>query len=318
MGKHKRYTAFAIVALIFVLSACGSGKSSDNGPYDIENMRQEMGLSAPSFFGGRSNAPAPAAAAPMAQMPAPSTAPELYAGSYDTNGSATSEAKVSKKVKTGQMEMLADDTDSAVSQLECAVLYYGGYVESRNVNAYSDDKWASLTLRVPSAYYEMLVEDAYEIGEVYDFYDSVIDMGGEYYDVKSWLDVSLAEESRLLALIEKTEKIEDIITLEMRLGDVRVEIAMYENRLKEIDRKVGYSTLNINISQKSNPRIRNISKSLPDRMIDAFKNSANGIVNMVENIIIMLTYFSVPLSVLAVCVFIGRAVYKKTGKRNSI
>ena len=302
MGKNKRCFALYIAAAVFVLSACASSKSIESSTMFFER----------GYSGGAMPAAMSSPAAPMA--PAPSSAPQLMSGVYENNGEAGLEAKATKKVKTGQMEMEAIDTDTAIIQLESAVIYYGGYVESKRVNANADDKWASITLRVPSYYYEILVEDAYSIGDVYDFYDSVIDMGGEYYDVKSWLDISLAEESRLLALIERTEKIEDIITLEMRLGDVRVDIAMYENRLKEIDRKVGYSTLNINISQKASLRIRNISKSLPDRMVEAFTDSANGIISFGENLLITLAYFSVPLVIIAICTLIGRVVYKKTKK----
>ena len=305
MRNNKRYAVVCLAAVVFVLSACSSSKAPMAG--DNKTMFFERGYS---------DGAAPAAMSPAAaQMaPSPSTAPQMMSGVYDTSGEVGSEAKASKKVKTGQMEMEANDTDTAVIQLESAAAYYGGYVENKRVNANADDKWATITLRVPSEYYEVLVEDIYGIGEVYDFYDSVIDMSGEYYDIQSWLDVSLAEESRLLELIERTEKIEDIITLEMRLGDVRVDIAMYENRLKEINRKVGYSTLNINISQKSSPRIRNISKSLPDRMADAFISSANDIINFGENVLITLAYFSVPLVIIAACALIGRIVYKKTKK----
>ena len=306
MKIYRYFAALCLLAAVLVFSACGSGKSP-------APAQDQMSLSEPAFFGIFSGGSNNYATAPAAAAPAPSAAPGSGDVNYD-QGEAASENRPSKKVKTAQMEMEAKDIDSAVIGLESAVLYYGGYVEGKNVSTSGDYKWASVTLRVPVEYYESLVSDIYGLGEIYEFYDSVMDMSGEYYDIKSWLDLSLAEEARLLALIERTEKIEDIITLEIRLGDVRMDIAMYENNLKSIDRKVSYSTINVNIDEKVSPRIKNIRTSLPDRMIVAFTNSANGIVDFVQNVLVTAAYLSVPLALLAACALIGRKVYKRSNK----
>jgi len=300
MRLFKYLGVLSMAMAIVMLSACGAGQIGEN-----QTMFFETSRSTP-------------AAAPAAMAPAASSAPAppMNFDSAELHFRASGEApdKTPKKVKTGQMDMEVDNTDDALIQLENINLQYGGYVESKSVNANSDDKWAAITLRVPAENYELLVEEIYKLGNVWDFYDSVTDMTGQYYDIKSRLDICLAEESRLLELIERTEKIEDIITLEMRLGDVRVEIAMHESSMREIDRKAGFSTLNINISQKASPRIRDIRKSLPDRMAEAFINSANSIVSFGENLIITITYWSIPLMIILLCTLVGRGVYKRTKK----
>lgn len=59
------------------------------------------------------------------------------------------------------------------------------------------------------------------------------------------------EQERLLALLEKAENVEDIITIENRLSDVRYELENYESQIRLLDNQIDYSTVYVDISEVS-------------------------------------------------------------------
>ena len=56
-----------------------------------------------------------------------------------------------------------------------------------------------------------------------------------YVDVDSHKKALETEQERLLALLEKAENVEDIITIENRLSDVRYELENYESQIRLLD-----------------------------------------------------------------------------------
>ena len=59
----------------------------------------------------------------------------------------------------------------------------------------------------------------------------------------------MTEQERLIELLEKAESMEDIITIESRLSEVRYELQSYESTLRTYDNKVNYSTVSVDIRE---------------------------------------------------------------------
>ena len=57
------------------------------------------------------------------------------------------------------------------------------------------------------------------------------------------------EQERLLQLLEQAESIEDIITIEQRLSDVRYQLESMESQLRSYDNQVDYSTVYLYIDE---------------------------------------------------------------------
>ena len=58
-----------------------------------------------------------------------------------------------------------------------------------------------------------------------------------------------AYKSLILELLEKAGTVEDIITIEGRLSEVRYQLEAYASQLRTFDNQVDYSTVHINISE---------------------------------------------------------------------
>ncbi len=88
-----------------------------------------------------------------------------------------------------------------------------------------------------------------EISNVTRRSENVQDVTLEYVDMASHKKTLQAEHDRLLELMEQAESIEDIITIEERLSNVRYQIESMEAQLRTYDNKVDYSTVYLDVSE---------------------------------------------------------------------
>lgn len=292
-----------LIFIIFTLSACAGRVWYET---DLANF-----------------APPPPTAVPMAgAVAAPGAwAPVAEEAVWDSRASMQFSdniaERVQRRIKTGSMTMESEDIGNTVTFLENITADFGGWVESRSIGG-GANKFADLTLRVPAHLYEDFVIRVHEIGRVRHFNDSVIDATAEYHDSQARLNINRAEEARLLEFIENSGELEDIIRLEARLSDVRLEIERHEANMRRIDMAVSFSTLYVHLIERGAPAIRPLGTNLGTRMGDGFTSSASGIVRFMENMAVVFAYISVPVSILGACALTGALVYKKHRKLKQV
>lgn len=202
--------------------------------------------------------------APKAESMSSSAAADMEMGF--TNGSAvevTEEASGSqnnvqtdrKLIKTVDMSVETKEYDQLLYAVESKVKALGGYIESMetyNGSAYSsyrNSRNAHMTLRIPQESLDSFLEEISAISNVVRHSENVDDVTLQYVDLSSHKEVLLAEQDRLLELIDKAETIEDIITLENRLSNIRYQIESMESQLRTYDNKVTYSTVYLYIDE---------------------------------------------------------------------
>ena len=71
----------------------------------------------------------------------------------------------------------------------------------------------------------------------------------QYYDTQARLTAYQTQEARLLEMMEKAETVEDIITIEEKLTDLRYRIESLQSTLKNWDRQVSYSTISLDVEE---------------------------------------------------------------------
>ncbi len=96
-------------------------------------------------------------------------------------------------------------------------------------------------------------------------------------DLESHKKALVTEQDRLLELMEQAETVEDIITIEGRLSEVRYQIESMESQLRTYDNKVDYSTVYLYINE-----VRRYSPSeeagVGERIKSGFLKSLDGVV----------------------------------------
>jgi hypothetical protein len=68
-------------------------------------------------------------------------------------------------------------------------------------------------------------------------------------DLESHKKALQEEEKRLLSFMEDAESIEDLITIEDRLTNVRYQLESMESQLRTYDNQVNYSSVHMNIEE---------------------------------------------------------------------
>lgn len=194
--------------------------------------------------------------------PAASSEPQVsydegvkYTGSSSATGSNDIYANDSNKIiRTANLTIQTTEFDEAVEALNQLTSQYGGYFETAEIqsgsyhNQYAN-RSAYYVVRIPKENFIAFRDGSGGIGHIYSISENTQDVGETYYDTEARLQTLTTKRDRLLALLEKAEVMEDIITLENALADVQYEIDMHTATLRKYDSLIGYSTFNIRLNE---------------------------------------------------------------------
>lgn len=164
----------------------------------------------------------------------------------------TEQVSTEKKIiRNGNLTIESEDLKSSRTRLDTLVVFYAGYISSESFNDQEDQLSYNITCRIPADKFDLFITGI-ESGPDKIISKSVNadDITEQYYDVKIRLDNERQVEKRYLELLAQARTVKDILDIEEKLGKVRQEIESKEGRLRYLDDRVNYSTLNIWIYQK--------------------------------------------------------------------
>ena len=93
------------------------------------------------------------------------------------------------------------------------------------------------------------MNDTDGIGNVISSSRSQENVTTQYTDYEARLESLNIQEERLLAMLEESGDLESLIALESRLSEVRYEIESIERNLRNLDQRIAYSTVNLEIQE---------------------------------------------------------------------
>lgn len=312
--KKRIKTAFApiltAVALTVALTGCGAGSKTMS---DVQ----------------------PAEATTAAAMDYKMQAPGSAMGQGEAATSAETEAASSVLTSTNTMQPIATNRklirnvnlsvettsfDTMISSLTGAVTGSGGYIEQSTVSGnsvsstYDSNRYASLTVRVPSDKLDTFITLVAEQGNITNKDESTQDVTLQYSDVESRKKSLTIEQERIWALLEKADTLEAVIALESRLSEIRYQLESFESQLRTYDNQVDYSTVYIHITE-----VKIFTPTSPDsittRIQKGFSRNLNNVADGMTNFFIWLIS-SLPVIVLllviaAIVLLILRLTAKK-------
>ena len=120
-----------------------------------------------------------------------------------------------------------------------------------------------------------------------------------------------------MELLEQAETIDDIITIESRLSDVRYQIESMESQLRTFDNQVSYSTVYLYIDEVKT-YTQTEEQTRLQRMAGGFVNSlkgiGNGFLDFCVSFVIALPYLVVWAVIIVVFILLIRLIVKKSKK----
>ena len=314
--KMKKLTAL-LLALLMMLSLCACGSSAKSS----QSSAYETG-----YYSAPAAMPRPAMEAADYDM---AYAEESVSGlasnnSYSAKGTDSTDAPAEnpeKIIYSADATVETTEFDQSIAELNAMLAECGGFVESSSVNGnnYYDSsrgnvsrRTANYTLRIPSAKFSGVMENLSRLGNVPYTYMYTENVTAQYYDVQARMQALQAQEKRLVEMMEIAETVEDIITIEDKLTDVRYRIDSLQSSLNNWDRRVSYSTLNLTVKEVQVYTPETVVKiTYGQRLARAFVNSLKNAGEFFQDLLVFLVSALPTLAILAVLFFVCRPLLKK-------
>ncbi len=153
-------------------------------------------------------------------------------------------------VRTGNMWLIVNDVPIALDQIAELSDSFEGYVVSSRRWKEGERLAGSIAIRVPAEYFDDVVRMLRELAvEVVSEDASSRDVTEEYVDLSAKLGNLEATEEQLLRLMEKAEKVEDILNVQRELSKVRGEIEQTKGRMQYLERTSATSLIEVHLEQ---------------------------------------------------------------------
>jgi hypothetical protein len=216
-------TIVTAALLLIILAACGAGSPAAPG------VLTNQGEGAPADAFDRSGGD-----------------PSVGDGGGDVPA-AVADLADRKIVKTGEITLEVTNVGSAVGTVRAMALQLGGYVGGTSAGGV--DQAATLTLRIPADRFDDAIDrlhgmDATVLAEATreeDVTSTIVDMEARIKNLE-------ASEAQYRALVQRAEKIEDILSVQGRLDDVRGQIEQLKAQLEQLSGLADLSTLTVTLS----------------------------------------------------------------------
>ena len=230
-----------------------------------------------------------------------------------------------KIIRTFFMDVETQEFDSLVTRIDSEIKRLEGYVEKSEVSGkryyYNDEaRYGRIEARIPRDKVDDFVSTVGENANIVSKQESTDNVSLQYIDTESRIETLEIEQERLYAILDKELSLENILTLENRLSDIRYELQNYQSQLRYYDNKVAYSTVTLSIQEveKLTP-VTEEKQTVGSRIKNGFSNTMykinEGLKDFFVWFVINLPYLLIWGFIIAVIVIIVRRYMKKEQKK---
>jgi hypothetical protein len=223
--------AMALMLVVGLLVACGqSGQAGAEGVPPVNNVGDELDGGAASAGAG----------------PAGGNAPP---GGDNGAEAAPIEQRI---IKTGEVTLEVASVAAATGSIRAMTTELGGYVGGSQAG--SDTESATLTLRVPAASFDDALARLHDMdGEILAEATREQDVTAQVVDLRARIANLEASEESYRQLVERAERVEDILAVQTRLDGVRGEIEQMQAQLDNVSAQADLSTLTVTLVPRAAP-----------------------------------------------------------------
>lgn len=320
----KFFSFILILALVFSLCGCASKDRSAQMTVDEARPVPE----AAPVFEEYAMAAADSAAyeAPAQKMSLSNGAAVAMKGA----GSTAPTENPDKIIYSADATVETTAFDETLAKIDELIGQYGGWVESSSISGanyynlthgHTGSRTASYTLRIPSEAFDEVMGGLSALGNVPYSHVYTENVTAQYYDTQARLDSYKTQEQSLLKLMEKAESVEDIITIESKLAEVRYSIESLQSSLNNWDRRVSYSTVYLSVEEVAEYTPETIVKpSFGQKLVKAVKDGFSTAGDVISGFVLWLLE-ALPTLIMAAAVLfaafllIRSAVRKRKAKK---
>lgn len=242
-----------------------------------------------------------------------------------TEANQASQTSTRKLIRTVDLQVETKTFNDVVNSVNTKVNELGGYVESMNTyngssySNYRQTRTSDMVLRIPKDKADEFLDMVSGASNVVSRSENMKDVTLSYVDMKSHKEALQTEYDRLLVLLENAEILEDIITLENRLSDVRYQIESMESQLRSYDDKVDYTTISLTIKEveELTPVVME-EESFLQRISEGFKENLDDVIDGFVEFAIWFISSLPKLVIWAVVIAVVVIIVKKIRKKRKM
>ena len=237
--------------------------------------------------------------------PVPTPVPTLAPSGPVSTGDGIIDQKL---IKTGYISLEVQKVLETVDVLRELAVRHQGYLSSSSVAGDTANRLSgTVVLRVPADQFDATVTEIKSLGTLRSASVNSQDVTEEFVDLqarKGALQLQLEQFNRIM---EKADKVEDILKIQVEIGRVQEELDRLEGRLRYLNNRIDLSTITVSL-QEPPP----LGGDTGHDFISVINTGIQGLLATIDGIIIGFFMF-LPLIILAVVIY---AIYRwRKGKR---
>jgi hypothetical protein len=204
----------------------------------------------------RNSASPPSAPVPsIAPMPAPAPMPPNAMKNADfaeSGAGIASPAGVDRKIiRNGNITIEVEIIAKAIDDVTALATELGGYVVSSNKYEQEGKTSGRVSIRVPANRFDEAFTRLRKLGlNVPNESTNSQDVTEEYADLDAQLRNLQATETRLLALMDKAQKVEEILAVQRELSNIRGQIERIKGRMQYLQRTSDMAIIEVTLQAK--------------------------------------------------------------------
>jgi hypothetical protein len=243
---NKWWIAGAAATVLVFGAACGGslqdapiagGESTGAG---VNSTDEKAGYSSQNYTefddGIARDTSAPSAGAIAPESGGSGTTPNVLPSTLDRKIIMTA----TLNLETGEVSKRFEDAGNiAISN--------GGFVSSSSYGNSGDEQTASITIRVPSEYYQRTLSELRKLGDVKGEQSGATDVTEEYTDLDSRLRSLKAVEAQYVEFLTRAATIDEVLTVQDRLNSTRIEIEQVQGRINLLNNQTDLATITVHL-----------------------------------------------------------------------
>ena len=222
---------FVLIAAITLLWGCGSAEYAGYDAAEPTSMAMEEGNV--SYEKADSSGAVAGAASSLSMTPAKQESERLV-------------------VRNGSIDLRVDDVSESAAKVEAMVREGGGYIESSNSSGFgTSDPVVNMTVRIPENGFSSALGEIRNMGTVLHETTDAEDVTMQMIDLDARIKTMSAKEETLRSMLTAARNVNDIISIQDQLTNVRTEIEIMSARREKTLRLAKLSTLSITLSKNA-------------------------------------------------------------------
>jgi hypothetical protein len=229
-------------------------------------------------------------------------------------------------IKNADLAIVVKDPKADMARINKLASELGGYVVASNLyqSYYGPNSVevpeASITIRVPSGKLDEVLEKIKENAVDVD-YENVtgVDVTSEYVDLQSRLTAKQAAEKKLLEILDKAEKSEDVLAIYMQIQNVQTEIESLKGQIKYYEESAQLSAVSVRLIAEAGTQPIAVgpwkptgsAKEAVQDLIYFFQNFVDFLIRFVVFNLPALILIGIPLYIVFI---VGRRVFRRFNK----